>query len=124
LLNAAGMCAIYTINTTPPPVTELIAGTTGWDFGWEEGLKAGRRILTLRQAFNAREGLTPDQFVLPRRLQEEPLTAGPAANLKIDFETIKRSYFSALGWDLHTGKPSKTSLTELDLMEITEDLFN
>jgi aldehyde:ferredoxin oxidoreductase len=46
LLNAAGMCAIYTINNTPPPVVELVSGVTGWDFTWEEGLKAGRRILT------------------------------------------------------------------------------
>ena len=36
LLNAAGLCSLYTVATTPPPLAELIAGASGWDFGWEE----------------------------------------------------------------------------------------
>jgi aldehyde:ferredoxin oxidoreductase len=122
LLNAAGMCAIYTINTAPPPVAELIAGVTGWDFGWAEGLKAGKRILTLRQAFNAREGLSPDKITMPKRILEEPLTSGPAANLKIDFETQRKSYFAEMGWDINSGKPWPKTLAELGLAEITSDL--
>jgi aldehyde:ferredoxin oxidoreductase len=122
LLNAAGLCALYTVNTTPPPVAELIAGVTGWDFDWAEGLKAGRRILTLRQAFNAREGLSPDKFVLPERIQKEPLTTGPAANLRIDFETQRKAYFDALGWDIKTGKPTKDTIVELELLALTKDL--
>lgn len=122
LLNAAGMCAVYTINNVPPPVAELIAGVTGWDFSWSEGLKAGRRILTLRQAFNAREGLTPDKFVLPHRILEEPLTIGPAANIKIDFETQRKAYFTEMGWDIKTGKPFKKTLDDLKLAGITSDL--
>jgi aldehyde:ferredoxin oxidoreductase len=122
LLNAAGMCAIYTINTMPPPVAELIAGVTGWDFGWEEAMKAGRRILSLRQAFNAREGLSPDKFVLPPRIREEPLTSGPAANLKIDFEIQRKAYFKEMGWDINTGIPFKKTLEDLELTKLTADL--
>ncbi|MGA3128136.1 MAG: aldehyde ferredoxin oxidoreductase family protein [Candidatus Korobacteraceae bacterium] len=122
LLNAAGFCALFTVNMLPPPAAELIAGVTGWDFGWEEALKVGRRILTLRQAFNAREGLTPDQFELPKRLKEEPLTTGPLANTKIDFDALKKGYFVAMGWNLGSGKPNIVTLGALGLAEIARDI--
>jgi len=61
-----------------PELAELISSVTGWDLSWEEALKAGRRVLTLRQAFNARDGMTPDKFDLPRRIKEEPLPVRPA----------------------------------------------
>ncbi len=72
LLDDAGMCALYTVNTTPPDLAELISGVTGWDFGWEEALKAGRRVLTLRQAFNAREGITPVRSICRKRIKKNP----------------------------------------------------
>jgi aldehyde:ferredoxin oxidoreductase len=113
LLNASGLCSLYTVATKPPPIAELIAGACGWDFGWEEALLAGRRILTLRQAFNAREGLTPDKFELPKRI---------ASTAKVDFGVLKDGYFSEMKWDVQTGKPSKEVLAELGLAELTNDL--
>lgn len=121
LLNSAGLCALYATNTAPPPVAELIAGVTGWDFGWAEGLKAAHRVLTLRQAFNAREGITPDKIDLPKRIKDEPLTTGPAANVKIDFTAVRKSYFTEMGWDSETGKPLSGTLFELDLTNIVKD---
>jgi aldehyde:ferredoxin oxidoreductase len=113
LLNAAGLCSLYTVATTPPPIAELIAGAGGWDFSWSEALKAGRRILTLRQAFNAREGLTPDKFELPKRIKSAA---------KVDFASLRDGYFSEMGWDPKTGKPSQQALSDLDLTELTKDL--
>jgi aldehyde:ferredoxin oxidoreductase len=101
------------VATTPPPIAELIAGAGGWDFGWEEALLAGRRILTLRQAFNAREGLTPDKFELPKRI---------ASSVKIDYSALRDGYFSEMGWDLKTGKPSKKALADAGLSELAADL--
>ena len=123
LLDDAGMCALYTVNTTPPEVAELIAQVTGWSFGWEEALKAGRRVLTLRQAFNAREGITPDQIDLPKRIKEEllPIKGAPP---KIDFQALKDGFFAAMGWDTKTGVPSKEILTDLGLAELTRDLVS
>jgi aldehyde:ferredoxin oxidoreductase len=113
LLNAAGMCSLYTVATTPPPVAELIAGATGWDFSWEEAMRVGRRILTLRQAFNAREGLTPDKFELPKRIR---------ATAKTDFATLRAGYFNEMGWDVDSGKPSPEVLDELGVADLTRDL--
>jgi aldehyde:ferredoxin oxidoreductase len=114
LLNASGLCSLYTVATTPPPVAELIAGATGWDFDWKEALKAGRRILTLRQAFNAREGLTPDQFELPKRI---------TSTAKFDYAALRDGYFSEMKWDVKSGKPTKEALSDLGLAKLTADLY-
>ena len=119
LLDDAGMCALYTVNTTPPDVAALIAGVTGWDFGWEEALKSGRRVLTLRQAFNAREGITPDQINLPKRIKEETLPVSKGAPPKIDFQALKEGFFAAMEWDIKTGIPSDKVLADLGLLELT-----
>jgi aldehyde:ferredoxin oxidoreductase len=120
LLSSAGLCSLYTVNFAVP-VAELIASVTGWDYGWEEGLKAGRRILTLRQTFNAREGVNPKDFKLPERLTG-PALVGPSAGTKIDFDTLKESYFKALGWDMGSGKPNPQTLESMGLEKLTADL--
>jgi aldehyde:ferredoxin oxidoreductase len=113
LLNSSGFCSLYTVATTPPPLAELIAGASGWDFDWEEAIRTGRRILTLRQAFNAREGLTPDKFELPRRI---------ASTAKVDYAALRDGYFREMKWDVRSGKPSREILSELGLLELTADL--
>jgi aldehyde:ferredoxin oxidoreductase len=113
LLNAAGLCSLYTVATAPPPLADLIAGASGWDFDWEEALMVGRRILTLRQAFNAREGLTPDQFELPKRI---------ASSTKVDYNALRNGYFSEMKWDPQSGKPSNEVLADLGLAELAADL--
>lgn len=113
LLSSGGLCALYGQFYTPP-VVELLKPVTGWDLDWEEGLRTGRRILTLRQAFNVREGLGPQMFKLPRRF-EAPLAAGPAAGHSIPFETLRERYFAALGWNPETGAPLGGTLVELGI---------
>jgi len=121
LLSSAGLCALYAI-AFAVPVAELMAPVTGWDLGWEEGLKAGRRIMTLRQAFNAREGLPPGEFKLPKRLTA-PQSVGPAAGAEVDFDALKQGYFEAMGWDIESGKPHRQTLIDLGLDELTKDLW-
>ena len=113
LLSAAGLCALYAINYAPP-VVGLLKPVTGWDMDWEEGLQIGKRILTLRQAFNAREGVRPDAFELPERLRR-PLAIGPAAGRTIPFEEVKKAYFRCMGWDQETGCPGPQTLAALQL---------
>ena len=121
LFSSCGLCALLmTGNNTP--LTELLSGAAGWDFSWPEGLKAGHRILTLRQAFNARDGLLPEHFKLPKRLTEAR-PVGPAPNAEIDFEALKSGYFAAMGWDLKSGKPYPQTLIELGLDKLADDLW-
>ncbi|MFH0915963.1 MAG: aldehyde ferredoxin oxidoreductase family protein [bacterium] len=116
LLSSAGLCALYAQFYTPP-VVELLRPVTGWDMDWSEGIKKGKRILTLRQAFNVREGLDPNVFRLPKRF-DEPLSAGPAAGHDIPFAVLRENYFTAMGWDPDTGAPLPETLRDLDLDDL------
>lgn len=120
LLSNSGLCSLAALFIAVP-VAEFIAAVTGWNFGWAEGLAAGQRAMTLRQAFNAREGLLPENFRLPRRVVE-PVPAGLAAGVHIDYDALKKGYFKAMGWDLKTGKPYPKALVDLGLQELTRDL--
>lgn len=113
LLSSAGLCGLYAQFDTPP-VVELLRPVTGWDMDWSEGLEAGKRILTLRQAFNVREGLGPDDYRLPKRF-DEPLSAGPGAGHEVPFTEMRRDYYQAMGWDSETGEPLPETLADLDL---------
>ena len=79
------------------------------DFTPEEAIAAGKRSLTLQQAFNIREGFTAKDFVLPERIAAPP-SMGPFSGKLIDFNALKRSHYKAMGWDLETGRPSMESL--------------
>jgi aldehyde:ferredoxin oxidoreductase len=74
-------------------------------------------VLTLRQAFNAREGIRPDQINLPKRIAQEtlPIKGAPP---KIDFQALKEGYFAAMGWDIKTGMPYRETLEDLGLSDL------
>lgn len=121
LLSSAGLCQ-YAWYPGVMPIIELIAAVTGWDFTLPEGLKAGRRIATLRQAFNVREGLNTSEWQLPKRL-EQVQPAGPNVGGKIlDFKHVKEKGYAALDWDAKTGKPMESTLEELGLRELVGKL--
>jgi aldehyde:ferredoxin oxidoreductase len=82
---------------------------------WAEGLLAAKRILTARHAFNAREGIDMDTLHLPKRFLE-PLVAGPAAGAAPPpFEALREDYYSAMGWDAKSGKPTAETLAALGI---------
>ncbi len=113
LLSSAGLCALYCQFYTPP-VVELLRPVTGWDLDWKEGLEIGKRILTLRQAFNAREGVLPDDFQLPERFKT-PLGIGPTAGQQVPFTTLKERYFTSMGWDPESGVPLAETMAALEV---------
>ena len=113
LLSSAGLCALYCQFYTPPLV-ELLRPVTGWDLDWKEGLEIGRRILTLRQAFNAREGVRPDDFRFPERFKT-PLGLGQTTGQEVPFTTLRDGYFESMGWDPVTGAPRAQTMAGLKL---------
>ena len=117
--SSAGLCGLLLLGSTVP-AAEYVGAVTGWEMDWSEALRAGKRILTLRQAFNAREGIVPDDFCLPERLLP-PLKVGISAGQEIDFEAMKASYITTMGWDLRSGRPYPTTWKELGLDELELD---
>jgi len=120
LWTSAGLC-IFGLYPETMPLAEVISALTGWDFTLEEGLKAGRRIQTLRQAFNLREGVDTSQWKLPKRLTP-PQNDGPNKGREIDVAGMKPLGYEAMGWDPKTGKPLDKTLEDLGLKELVGKL--
>jgi len=69
--------------------------------------------VTLRQAFNIREGISAKDFKLPERVSAPPAT-DPIAGLKVDFDAFRKSFYQALGWDPATGNLQNRPCKNLD----------
>jgi aldehyde:ferredoxin oxidoreductase len=118
---SAGLCTFAWWPETLPFI-EAMKAVTGWkDFTLAELLKTGRRIQTLRQAFNIREGIDTTKWRLPERLTVAP-NQGPFAGKGIDAKGMKEKGYAALGWDPKTGKPLDSTLKELELKELVGKL--
>jgi len=110
----SGLC-LYALTTgSDYPLAEFISAVTGWDLTAKEAMTAGKRTLTLLQAFNLREGWKASDYTLPGRISQPP-TMGPFADRHIDFASLKSSYFKTMGWDMESGVPSQACLSELGL---------
>lgn len=114
-----GMCLFALSDGSNIRLPDIINAFTGWDMTAEELLTTGKRIVTLRQSFNIREGLRATDFNLPDRIGQPPVS-GPLTGRKIDFNAVRRSYFNAMNWDPETGIPSQTCMEKLGLEELME----
>ena len=123
--NAAGVCMIVIGDGygSLDDFIEALQVITGWDITREELIKTGTRVDTMRQAFNAREGVkTPWQYP-DRMMGIPPKTEGPRAGITLDKDDLSVEYYTALGWDTKTGKPSKEALLDLGLDDVAKVLW-
>jgi aldehyde:ferredoxin oxidoreductase len=100
----------------PNQLVDMARAVTGWDLSLWEMIKVGERCLNLMRAFNAREGLTREQDVLPPKLAK-PKEGGPTDGVFIDpadLERAKDTYYAMCGWD-DQGIPTRAKLEELSL---------
>ncbi|MEW6672677.1 MAG: aldehyde ferredoxin oxidoreductase family protein [Thermodesulfobacteriota bacterium] len=100
---------------TVPLYTDLITALTGISLGADELGRVGWRILTMERLFNTREGLRRKDDLLPKRLLSEPLPEGPSKGSTVPLEKLKDDAYAALGWDIDTGVPNSSLLTELGI---------
>jgi len=123
--NAAGICMIV-IGDAYVHIKDLVEAfrvITGWDITLEELIKTGTRIETMRQAFNAREGVKTPFKHHPRMLGIPAKTVGPRAGATLDEKELHKEYYEAMGWDVNTGKPSKKALLELGMDSVAKVLW-
>ena len=112
ILNAAGLCMFGSFCGVNPPA--MLEAVTGRAMDKGEQQKTGLRILSMRHAFNVREGQTPDKCVLPDRLVgAPPQTEGPLKDVSVDHKGYLKNWCQLMGWDETTWKPSKEALTTL-----------
>jgi len=116
VFTASGFCE-FPLFVAKTPFVEYMSSVTGWNFTLEEALSVGRRIQTLRQIFNVREGIQAENFSLPHRIKIAP-SIGPLEGKTVDFTSLRSAYFQALGWDSKTGKPLEETVTQLGLKDL------
>ncbi len=117
--NCAGICLMPLLFFGNYPLIEFFNAVTGLDIDIAEALETGRRIQTLRQCFNMREGIRASDIKLPGRLSgEPPLKDGPLSDVTIDVDTMKQEYFQSMGWDPDSGNPKPETLEDLGLSSL------
>ncbi len=124
LANSLGLCAFLPYDFHQ--LRDMTNAVTGWNTSLWELLKVGERGHALARAFNAREGLTPEDDRLPRRFFS-PLGADTPAleGVAIEEERFKAAlitYYGMAGWDPATGIPTRERLEELDIGWVAEEL--
>ena len=98
-------------------MAEMIQDVTGWETSVDDVLMVGKRRLNLLRAFNAREGFTREQDVLPKKLGQA-LKGGRSDGIALhpeELEQAKDHYYAMAGWDVATGTPTRRTLESLDL---------
>ncbi|HSR33763.1 MAG TPA: aldehyde ferredoxin oxidoreductase family protein, partial [Anaerolineae bacterium] len=105
----------------PNQLVAMARAVTGWDVSLWELMKVGERRLNLMRAFNAREGFTRDDDVLPPKVAK-PKKGGLSDGFYFDpaeLEKAKDTYYAMCGWDTQ-GVPTRAKLEELSIGWVAE----
>jgi aldehyde:ferredoxin oxidoreductase len=98
-------------------VVEAVRAATGWDVTLDELLTMGERATNMARVFNAREGFSRKDDVLPERLfkgLENGALQGQGMPRE-DFEQALTRIYKTKGWDEQTGMPTRKRLESLSL---------
>lgn len=119
--NGAGICmfgALCGIHRVP--VFRWLNAATGWERTPEDYMQTGRRINTLKQLFNLKQGIDPAHMKANRRSYgDPPLEDGPNKGRSFDLDQMMRDYWQEVGWGSN-GKPTAEIIEELGLTSLVE----
>ncbi len=119
---SAGLCLMPLMFFGNFPFVDFLNAVTGWRLSVAEVLRAGRRIQTLRQSFNVREGILPVDVKLPDRMSgRPPQKKGPVAGVTLDIDNLAKEYRQAMGWNPENGRPDEAALKKLGLDNLVND---
>lgn len=103
------------------PIFKWLNAATGWDKTADQYMETGKRIQTLRQMFNVREGVDPHSFKMHDRIAgRPPLDEGPLKGKSIPIEEMMRLHWKHFGWDEKSGVPLDETLQELGLDKVKQ----
>ena len=120
LYNGAGLCMFGAMmGVDRIPVFAWLNAATGWHMTPAEYMTVGKRIQTLRQLFNIRQGVDPHAlFISPRAAGQPPLRHGGNRGRSVPVAALARGYWQAMGWDGDTGAPLPATLAALGLEDV------
>jgi aldehyde:ferredoxin oxidoreductase len=122
LFNSAGLCMFGAfLGASRLNFFEWLNAATGWQKTPEEYMEIGKRIQTLKQAFNIKHGIDPKSFKVSERASgNPPLEEGANKGRKVPLDQMMKDYWEEMGWDPETGKPTRAALEQLGIMKIVE----
>jgi len=125
ITNMAGYCLFSDFALPPECKTKFLTAVTGNDYSGEEERKLGLRSYVMRSAFNWREGMRrSDHKIADRLVGKPPMKDGPNEGITINNEKLADNFYSALGWDVATGIPTRESLEQIGGLErVIADLY-
>jgi len=95
---------------------DYLNAATGWEKSPDEYMEIGKRMQTLRQMFNIREGIDPISFRMHNRIAgNPPIKEGPLKGRTVPIEDMMKGHWKHFGWDEETGKPLGETIQGLDL---------
>lgn len=104
-------------------VVNQVKAMTGWNFSNWELMKATERALDMARFFNAREGFTAEDDILPDRFFQ-PLEGGALKDKALsreEFFETRNLIYEMLGWNTKTAAPNPWKLYELGLDWLVEN---
>ena len=93
LCSCVGVCHLASAPGNAVGITLIVnamRAVTGWDTSLWELIKVGERSKALARAFNCREGFTPKDDRLPKRLHEA-FTSGPLTGVRVEPDAFQRA---------------------------------
>ena len=122
VMNGLGLC-MFTSITGGLPWLDLTNALTGWELTESDLLACGERIQDMRNAFNVREGIKPDDFRPPPRMFGEAdgkLTSGPLKDVVVPIDRLRKDYYTAMHWNPATGRLRKARAEQLGIADLLE----
>lgn len=116
-VDSAGICLFTTFGLGGKEVAEQLTALTGVAYDEARVMQIGERIYNLEKLFNLKAGFTKDDDMLPPRLLNDPIPAGPMKGKVARAPEMLPKYYTLRGWD-ENGVPGKEKLKELGLNSI------
>lgn len=114
VIDSLGLCLFTSFALGADHYRDMYNAIVGEDLTTEHLLEKGERIWNLERTFNLSAGVGPEQDKLPRRLLEEPISAGDSKGHVHRLAEMLPEYYKERGWD-EKGTPTDATLAQLGL---------
>lgn len=124
LTDGTGGCLFaMTLGVNHWKLFEWLNAATGWEKTPDDYMEIGKRIQTLRQLFNIKQGVDPRSNKMHSRMAgDPPLKAGPNKGKTVPIEKMMQLYWKAFGWDEFTGIPTRQIIEQLHMDQIIQEV--
>jgi aldehyde:ferredoxin oxidoreductase len=99
IFHAGTLCIFFRDLYDWPQFEKMVKAITGWDYDKEELARIGHRIISATRLFNAREGATIKDDVLPKRIHQLAINDGEDAVTPDEVKFMIDEYYRIRGWD-------------------------